>query len=68
MIPPLSDIGESLISHFKDRNISIFKTAIRRYVAFQKAANFGRLVYEVSDDYALEGWKDYQSLTKEIFK
>ncbi|MGH7240124.1 MAG: ParA family protein, partial [Candidatus Saccharimonadales bacterium] len=66
MVPPLSTIGDSLVKHFKDRNLSVLNTVIRRYAAFQKAANLGCLVCDVSDDYAVEGWHDYQSVTKEL--
>ena len=46
--------------------LPVFKTDIRRYKAFQKAALSGVLVKDVADDYAAAAWSDYAAVVKEI--
>ncbi len=50
----------------KKAGLPFFKTFIRRYKAFQKAALDGVLVKDVSDAYAAEAWVDYRAIVKEI--
>ena len=47
--------------------LPVFKTDIRRYKAFQKAALSGVLVKDVADDYAAAAWSDYAAVVGEIF-
>jgi chromosome partitioning protein len=46
--------------------LPLFKGRIRRYAAFQKAALDGRLVSEVSDPHAADGWADCLAVAKEL--
>ena len=46
--------------------LPVFKTDIRRYKAYQKAALSGVLVKDVADDYAAAAWSDYAAVVKEI--
>ena len=46
----------------------IFKTGIRRFVAYQKAALAGVPVYKAHDPRAEEAWSDYLSVGKEILR
>ena len=50
------------------RSIPLFKTAIRRFVAYQKAALAGVPVYKAHDPRAEEAWSDYLSVGKEILR
>ena len=50
------------------RSIPLFKTAIRRFVAYQKAALAGVPVYKADDPRAEEAWSDYLSVGKEILR
>ena len=50
-----------------DSGLPVFKTDIRRYKAFQKAALAGVLVKDVADDYAAAAWSDYAAIVREIF-
>lgn len=49
-------------------NLPVFKSEIRRLIAFQKAALAGVPVYQASDPRAQDGWFDYLSVGKEILK
>jgi chromosome partitioning protein len=66
--PPLSYEGQSARDALSNEGFPVFQTVIRRYAAYKTAAWRGCLVCDVSDDYSQEGWRDYQSLTKEILK
>lgn len=68
MISPLGFAGQNAREAVNTEGLPVFKTMIRRYVAYQKAAMLGCLVCDVSDDHAEDAWSDYQQLTKEIFK
>jgi chromosome partitioning protein len=50
----------------ENQNIPVFTAAIRRFVAYQKAALAGVPVYESADPRAAEAWEDYLALGKEI--
>jgi chromosome partitioning protein len=69
IIPPRpSHDGEEARTMLETNKIPLFKTGIRRFVAFQKAALAGVPVYAVSDPRAQEGWNDYKSVGKEIMR
>lgn len=51
-----------------EAGLPLFKGQIRRLVAFQKAALVGVPVYAVSDPRAIQGWKDYQIVGRELMK
>lgn len=55
---------DSLISS----GLPVFKTMIRRFSAFQKAALLGVPVYDVSDPRAAQAWKDYKAIGKEVLR
>lgn len=44
----------------------VFKTVIRRFAAYQKAAFAGRLVRDIADPKAQIAWSDYESLVREL--
>jgi len=68
IIPPRpSRDGDDMRQELESQGIPIFKTGIRRFVAYQKAALAGVPVYESADPRAAEeAWEDYLALGKEI--
>jgi chromosome partitioning protein len=67
IIPPRpSRDGDEMRKELESQSVPIFKTGIRRFVAYQKAALAGVPVYESDDPRAQEAWEDYVSLGKEI--
>ena len=48
------------------RKIPLFKTGIRRFICYQKAALAGTPVYDAKDRRAQEASQDYLNLGKEI--
>lgn len=69
IVPPLpSREGEELVSDLNEAGLPVFKTGIRRSKAFQKAALDGVLVKDVSDPYASEAWRDYQTIAMEVLR
>lgn len=59
--------GEEARQFISEAGFPLFKGQIREAVAFQKAANDGVLVHQVSDRRAKIAWSDYQAIGKEIF-
>jgi chromosome partitioning protein len=69
IIPPRpSHDGDEARQMLRTNKISIFKTGIRRFVAFQKAALTGVPVYAVNDPRSEQAWQDYLAVGKEIVK
>lgn len=69
VIPPRpSTDGLQAKAMITDAGLPIFKRGIRRFVAFQKAALAGVPVYSLKAAKALEGWKDYQAVGRELLK
>ena len=69
IVPPKpSRDGEEMRAELITRSIPLFKTAIRRFVAYQKAALAGVPVYKAHDPRAEEAWSDYLSVGKEILR
>jgi chromosome partitioning protein len=69
IIPPRpSRDGEEARAMLGARRIPVFKTEIRRLVAFQKAALSGVLVNEVSDPRASLAWRDYEAVGRELLR
>jgi chromosome partitioning protein len=67
IIPPRpSRDGDEMRQELESHSVPLFKTGIRRFVAYQKAALAGVPVYEASDPRAADAWSDYLSLGKEI--
>lgn len=64
--PPPSHDGADAAHILKENKLSIFKTQIRRYTAYKKAALNGLLVRDTKDAYAGAAWTDYQKFGKEI--
>lgn len=58
--------GEEAAATLQEANLPVFKTFIRRYKVFQKAALEGVLVKDVADVHADDGWSDYVSISKEL--
>jgi len=53
---------------FNQAGIPMFRTVIRRLVAFQKAASSGVLVHAAKDSRAADAWADYVSIDAELFE
>lgn len=69
IIPPKpSHDGDDARATIKAAGLPLFKTGIRRLVAFQKAALAGVPVSLVSDPRASEAWESYERLGKEILR
>lgn len=67
VIPPRpSKAGEEVRALLEETNLPTFQRGIRRYAAFQKAAQQGKAVYDVKDAKAEEAWQDYEAVGKEI--
>jgi chromosome partitioning protein len=66
--PPPSHDGADAAEILKENNLSTFKSQIRRYTAYKKAALHGLLVRDAKDGYAAEAWSDYQKFGKEILR
>ncbi len=69
IIPPKpSKDGDEARKTLIEASLPLFKTGIRRLVAFQKAALAGVPVYAVDDPRAKQGWADYQALGWELLR
>ena len=67
IVPPRpSRDGDEMRQELESRPMPLFKTSIRRFVAYQKAALAGVPVYQANDPRAQEAWADYLALGKEI--
>jgi chromosome partitioning protein len=67
IIPPKPNRdGEEMRRELEAQSIPLFKTGIRRFIAYQKAALAGVPVYGADDPRAQEAWEDYLHLGKEI--
>lgn len=66
--PPPSHDGMDAARILKENKLSVFKTQIRRYTAYKKAALNGLLVRDAKDFYAKEAWSDYQKFGKETIR
>lgn len=67
IIPPRpSRDGDEARAMLRDRGLPVFKSGIRRAVAFQKAALVGSPVYDVADPRAAQAWADYEKVGKEL--
>ncbi|HIK46344.1 MAG TPA: ParA family protein [Leptolyngbyaceae cyanobacterium M65_K2018_010] len=66
-IPPKpSRAGTAVRAMLKDTGLPMFEGGIRRYAVYQKAAQQGRVVYDVKDPKAELAWQDYQAVGKEL--
>ena len=69
IVPPFpSRAGDEAREALAEAGLPLFKGQIRRFVAFQKAALEGRLVGDVRDEHAADGWADYEAIGKELTK
>jgi chromosome partitioning protein len=67
IVPPKpSRDGEQVREMLVETELPVFATGIRRFAAFQKAAQMGVLVHQVKDPRALEGWQDYVNVGQEL--
>jgi chromosome partitioning protein len=64
--PPPSKSGESARAVLTEAGFPLFGGSIRRYTAFQNAADLGVIVSEVKDMRAAAGWEDYQRIGSEV--
>lgn len=64
--PPPSKAGESARALLQEVGFPLFAGSIRRYTAFQTAADIGVIVSEVKDVRAASGWEDYQKIGSEV--
>jgi chromosome partitioning protein len=66
-VPPKpSRAGDEVRSLLTEAQLPTFKGSIRRYAAFQKAAQAGVPVYGVKDGKAEAAWQDYEAVGQEI--
>ncbi len=66
-IPPHpSRAGEEVRSLLQSAHLPTFARGIRRYAAFQKAAQAGVPVYGIQDPKAEAAWQDYKAVGQEI--
>ncbi len=67
IVPPRpSRDGEEARTMVQKAKLPVFKTAIRRFVAFQKPALQGVIVSAVNDPRAQDGWDDYRRVGEEL--
>jgi chromosome partitioning protein len=67
IVPPKpSRDGEDVLNTLREAGVPHFKTVIRRYKVFQKAALDGVLVNDVADPHAADAWADYKAVAKEV--
>jgi chromosome partitioning protein len=64
--PPPSRAGIEARATLLEAGLPLFTSGIRRYTAFQTAADLGVIVSEVKDARAALGWQDYQSVGAEV--
>ena len=65
IVPPWpSKDGDEALATLEEAKLPVFKTMIRRFVAFQKAALQGVVVSEVNDPRAKDGWEDYRHVER----
>lgn len=64
--PPPSRAGEAARAVLHEAGVPLFAGTIRRYTAFQTAADSGVIVSEVKDPRAAAGWEDYQKIGSEV--
>lgn len=60
--------GDEARSALEEAGLPLFRTGIREYAAFQKAAVLGVPVHEVKDPRAGLGWDDYVAVGKELHR
>jgi chromosome partitioning protein len=66
-IPPKpSKAGSEVRAVLREAHLPTFEGGIRRYAAFQKAAQEGKAVYDVKDPKAETAWQDYMAVGREI--
>jgi len=69
VVPPRPNRdGEEAREMLSGRELPLFKSEIKRLIAFQKASLAGVPVNEVSDPRAQIAWADYMAVGKEILK
>ncbi len=65
MAPWWNRSASQLREQLETQGIPTFRTHVRRRQAFDTAAITGRLVYELPDRRARDGWRDYESVGEE---
>ena len=64
--PPPSKAGESARDVLQEAGFPLFGGSIRRYTAFQTAADMGVIIADVKDARAAAGWDDYRKVGAEV--
>jgi chromosome partitioning protein len=64
--PPPSKAGIEARATLQEAELPLFEGSIRRYTAFQTAADLGVIVSEVKDSRAALGWEDYAKIGSEV--
>ncbi|MGF1513051.1 MAG: AAA family ATPase [Elainellaceae cyanobacterium] len=68
VVPPKpSKDGEQTHNMLVDAQLPVFATSVRRYAAYRKAANEGKLVVDVRDPRAKIAWEDYRQVGDELW-
>jgi chromosome partitioning protein len=67
VIPPKpSRAGVEVRAMLKTTQLPMFEGGIRRYSVYQKAAQQGKVVYDIKDPKAESAWQDYEAIGKEL--
>ncbi|MDG3008470.1 ParA family protein [Paludisphaera mucosa] len=66
--PPPRTVGQQVREALVESGYPVFKTHMRLYAAYEKAAEKGILVNSVKDRNAKEGWSDCLALAKEVLR
>lgn len=66
--PSPSRAGVDARDELRGAGWPVFKTCVRRFAAYQKAAAQGVLVRSVRDPKALTAWSDYEEFGKEVIR
>ena len=67
VIPPKpSKAGQEVRTLLDEAGLPMFQGEVRRYAAFQKAAQAGQAVYDTRDPKAEAAWHDYEAVGREI--
>lgn len=67
VIPPRpSKAGDEVRAMLEKTGLPLLRGGIRRYAAFQKAAQAGKAVYDINDPKAEPAWQDYKAVGQEI--
>jgi chromosome partitioning protein len=68
LVPPVGNAGDEAREMLIKAGLPLFKSRIRRWAAFAKAALEGVTVDDVRDDHAADAWADISAVGRELTK